>query len=244
MESIDTLPKISIKYLRESLATNGHTLADLETLLQSPGSYVEWVWECRNTYKYSGEVIRTNRAKIEIHRDPERNSLFVEFVYYVQRGDKTGEEQRPRYYLRRVESNLIPGSYRYYFVDPYSDRLCSKLYLFEGRIFPRSVIVDYGLLYKQQREGHKQRYVWTFYHRCPESRDLKYRKSHYRGNITPFWSRYLYLCNEGERRVLGEYLRMGWIDERDLQTLLPDESRERLVETEGDSEVGKYSYNS
>ncbi len=117
-------------------------------------------------------------------------------------------KEKYRYYLVAKESNLKPGTYRYYFIDPYTDKepgLCTKLYLYRGVFYPRSILQSYGVLYKQQREGHTRRYVWTFYSRVPRWEDMRRRKSHYRGKETPVWRRYNYLCEEGDSRLL-EYL--------------------------------------
>lgn len=125
--------------------------------------------------------------------------LSISFVYAVG-----GRNVERRFYIRKRESNLISGSFMYFFVCPNSGKLCRKLYIFGGEIVSRYKLQDLGIMYDQQTRGHNYRRVWSYYYRIPDNDSIKYRKSHYRGFITPFWERLTERDREGSRRVLEE----------------------------------------
>lgn len=192
---INDLCSLSIGDLQKYLQGGGVSLSDLEDRLSSPGSYAkgEISWSYSD---YKGTKTPHNSTGIEIRKD---RTLYIEFVY-----SHKGKTRRVRYDLQRRESNLLPGKYRYYFSDPLSlePGLFGKLYIYNGDFLPRSVLQRYGLLYKQQAEGHTRRSVFTFSQRVPSFSDLKYRKRHYRGKETPFWRRYKYLSEEADLRLV------------------------------------------
>lgn len=203
--TLDSLPSFGIKEINQILRSGGHSLSEIDSL--PPGS-----WDCvkisplsfcvRNTW--TGERRKGNEINILLRRDTE--GLYMESRYMISLRGET-EERRLRYYLVRKESNLLPGTYRYYFLDPYSEGLCSKLYYYpeSGDFLPRSVLSSSGVLYSLQRMGHLERYYFGGSSRVPTQEELRHRKTHYRGKITPFQARYRKLREEEDRKLL-EYL--------------------------------------
>lgn len=212
---IDSLLSFRLSDLTKDLKNIGHSLDSLETLLKS-GDYVKgrrnWIRGEDKVGSISYRIIR------------EEVGLSLELSYSFSVGDMTGDNTQ-RYELTRRESNLIPGKYRYYIQNPYTkeDSLCSILYLCRCGtnigFYPRSILNERGYLYKQQREGHKGRYVWSMCERANRRKytDLRHRKSHYRGKPTPFWTRYLYVVEESERRLLEELIKANMIGVEDLR---------------------------
>lgn len=211
---IEDLMSFSVSFIQKELGRVGYTLSSLDSALSRGGvakGQVEW-----NT----GEK-KIGSMGYSISRD--NVGLYVELRYTYSGGD-CDKDCKQRYYFQKRESNLVKGSYRYLFLDPYGkrDSVCSKLYFVcIGRMvgfFPRSVLSSYGICYRQQRESHKGRYVWSMYHRANGEKygRVKNRKRHYRGKETPFWKRYSYIQDESERRVLGELLKVGMINQSDL----------------------------
>jgi len=212
---IDSLLSFRLSDLTKDLKNIGHSLDSLETLLKT-GDYVKgrrnWIKGEDNVGSISYRIIREDVGL----------SLELRYSYSIEEG--TGN-QRQRYSLVKRESNLIPGKYRYYIQNPYTkeDSLCSILYLCRcaGSVgfYPRSILNEKGYLYKQQRESHKGRYVWSMCERANRKKytDLRHRKSHYRGKPTPFWSRYLYVVEESERRLLEELIKANMIGVEELR---------------------------
>jgi len=202
-KSVEDLLCLDLSAVRKMLKRDGYSFSQFEGRTESGylGS-LDLNWTRSN--RYTDKIQRLGNIRLRFGK--EINTLFLDLLYTItdpEDGTKTPVETR--YYLEKRESNLKSGSYRYYIRDPYSEegRLCTKLYLLDGYFLPRSVLETYRVRYRQQRQGHTERYVWTYYHRVPGSEDIKYRKSHYRGVETPYWRRYNHLCEEGDRRVLA-----------------------------------------
>lgn len=201
---MESLLPFGIRDLTRTLAKSGQTLGEIDQTLQDhPGSHavgrMEW------TVSRGGRTdVERYSVGYEIRRDSE--GLYLLLIYTFSQGeDKT--DQRDKFYLVRRESNLLPGTYRYYFLDPYSEDgegICSKIYFFRREFVTRPVLQSYGILYKQQRESHTGRDVWIPYHRIPDQYP-KYIKTHYRGRETGRYRRYCEICDKGESR-LQEYL--------------------------------------
>lgn len=202
LESVEDLLKVSIKDIRLYLEMYGY---DLQEIISGYGSgktrEVSGTLVWTRTYrigKCKKIAVKTGDLAFSLGKDSEG-------VYINLRLNGKDSEQQPmesRYYLISKESNLKPGTYLYYFLDPYSDEdpgLCRKLYFFRGHFYPRSLLRSFGVLYRQQREGHTQRYVYTFMDRVPDEW-RKFGKTHYRGKITPGYERYLHLVKESDRR--------------------------------------------
>ena len=212
---IDSLLSFRLSDLTKDLKNIGHSLDSLETLLKS-GDYVKGR---RNWIRGEDKV---GSISYRIIREDVGLSLELRYSYSIEEG--TGN-QRQRYSLVKRESNLIPGKYRYYIQNPYTkeDSLCSILYLCRcaGSVgfYPRSILNEKGYLYKQQRESHTGRYVWSMCERANRKKytDLRHRKSHYRGKPTPFWTRYLYVVEESERRLLEELIKANMIGVEELR---------------------------
>lgn len=202
--SFEDCLQISTKDLGKELRKKRLSLGQMVSLWES--GKIKEVSGTMNWTKTSRSTGETRKlAEIGYSMGTDSRGVYLELAYSLS---QSRENKRYRYYLIAKESNLKPGTYRYYFGDPYSGKdpgLCTKLYLYNGVFYPRSVLQSYGVLYKQQREGHTRRYVWTFYSRVPRWEDMKRRKSHYRGKETPVWRRYNYLCEEGDYRLV-EYL--------------------------------------
>ena len=197
-KSIESLYSFGIKGLQSSLRREGYSLGKLETILK-PGTddRVETFlsWSSVNSW---GEKVDSLEVKVTIRRDTE--GLFLEVS--TRGGVPMGDPLR----LVKRESNLKPGTFRYYILDPYSpptqETLCEKVYYLSGvcEFVSRSILQSHRVLYRQQRKGKKDRYYFGI-KEIPREK-TKYRKSHYRGKITPFWERYEYLREEKETRFI------------------------------------------
>jgi hypothetical protein len=215
--SLDTLPSFGITDISKSLRTGGYSLSRIDSLPLE-------VWDslilpplCFSIFdSWTGERIKGRRIDLSLRRN--KRGLYLDIQYSLLSGGDR-EDVCLRYRIVRRESNMIPGTYRYYFENPYSrrkgERLCSKLYFFpdSGEFLPRSVLYPSGVLYSQQRRGHFERYYLGLSYRVPDWESLRYRKTHYRGKETKFWSRYRRLQEETEDRfielTLGRAVRRG-----------------------------------
>ena len=107
---------------------------------------LEWTCTIKNTV-YWREWTNSVKLSITIGRDG--GGLYLSFD--IVSGDKKSWFD---YYLTKRESNLKPGTYRYYFLDPFSVKvgdICSKLYYLPkiNEFVPRSVLPSWGYLYRQ-----------------------------------------------------------------------------------------------
>ena len=208
--STDNLLSFGIPSINKLLHKEGYTLQSLESRCR-PGTedganFPSFTWT--RTNRWTGEREKLGEVGLFIRRG--LGGLYLEIRYNIRRKGGSWEKMCLRYDLVRRESNLKPGTYRYYFRDPYTqgDSLCSQLYLLPeiGEFVPRSVLKSHGVLYAQQRAGHKERYFGGG-KRPPE--DIRYRKKHYRGKETPFWRRYQELIEEDNYKwgllLVGEY---------------------------------------
>ena len=210
--STDSLLSFGISNLTRLLRREGYSLNKIDSLFRPDSTdkveIPSYTWTRRNNW--TGETERLGEVYLCIRKG--LGGLCLEIRYNVKRDGKSWDNMSLRYDLVRRESNLKPGTYRYYFRDPYSqgDSLCSKLYLLPevGEFVPRSVLQSWGVLYKQQRRGKKDRF-FSGGKRPPREEELRYRKRHYRGKETPFWRRYLELCEEEDYRwgllLVGQY---------------------------------------
>lgn len=205
--SLDSLPSFGVKDINKSLRSVGISLSKIDSL--PPGSWdsIKFAPICfyyRDSW--TGERREGRRIYLKLRKDPE--GLYLEISYTIYLRDRP-EEKNIRYYLVKRESNLIPDTYRYYFSSQLQEEslFCSKLYFYpeSGEFLPRSVLSASGVLYSQQRKGHTDRYYFGLSSRVPKEEKLRYRKTHYRGKITPFQERYNRLREEEDLRLV-EYL--------------------------------------
>jgi len=207
-KSTDSLLSFGISDLNKILRRENLALWRLESQMKpDSGDHIKipsFKWTSRN--KWTGTEKKEAEVGIFIRRGQE--GLYLEIRYSLLRQDRE-DKKVLRYDLVRRESNLKPGTFRYYFADPYSPGgLCSRLYLLPDlwEFVPRSVLKRYGVLYAQQRAGHKERYFGGG-KRPPEN--IRYRKKHYRGKETPFWRRYQELVEEDNYKwgllLIGEW---------------------------------------
>ena len=203
--SRESLLSFGISEITRELRRKGYTWHKIDLLLKpdSRRNYVEipWTW----TTTSGGYLNRTEKkSSVKVYIRKDLSGLYLEIRYTLTRQLQSGEVRdniSTRYDLAKRESNLKPGTYRYYIKDPYSterEGLCTRLYLLPdiGEFVPRSILKSHGVLYSQQRKGHKDRYLFPSW----EAPKTKYRKSHYRGRITPFWERYEEICRELDYR--------------------------------------------
>ena len=193
--NIESLPTFGIKTLRKVLQGEGYSLGRVDSVLRpSSGDSVKMSqnWTERDSWGQRRPLL-----SVDMYLRKDERGLYLETL----RGDlRLGE----RYYLVKRESNLKPGTYRYYFADPFSPgTLCEKLYYLPdvGEFLPRSILSSHRVRYSQQRKGHKERYYFSPKH-IPEGKELRYRKTHYRGKSTPFWRRYQELTEERDWRFV------------------------------------------
>ena len=207
--STEDLLSFGIPDLNRLLRSEGYSLNSLESMRPGTRDRVEipsLTWTRTNSW--TGEREKAGEVYLCIRKGEE--GLCLEIRYSVLREGKVRDKMSLRYDLVKRESNLKRDTFRYYFRDPYSqeETLCSKLYLLPdlGEFVPRSVLQTYGVLYSQQRKGHKERY---FYGGKRPPYNIRYRKRHYRGRETPFWRRYRELVEEDNYKwgllLVGKY---------------------------------------
>lgn len=193
-KSVEGLYSFSLKGLQTALRKSGYSFGVLDSVFTpGGGSFVSagYSWIERDRW---GDIVGTKEVKVVLRRDKEGLCLEVQ----TPSGTPLGETYR----LVKRESNLKPGTFRYYILDPFSpeESLCEKLYYLPGvgEFVPRSILQSHKVLYKQQRKGHTARYYYSP-RNIPKT---KYRKTHYRGKITPFWEKYQRLQEEEETRYI------------------------------------------
>lgn len=207
-----------VKDIQRILRGNGLSLGDLDSVLDpdKPGRYARFSFIRKTENPWTGEESKMEVAVL-IRKDQE--GMFVELRYKYR-----SVPWVLRYNLAKKETNLKNGDYRYYLV-PWSGSplLCSKIYLSPdtGEFVPRYVLKGMGVLYADQRKSRKERYYLSS--KVPGTR---YRKSHYRGRITPFWRRYEYLRDREDERFIEYSIGTGLV--RGL--LSPKYEREVLEE--------------
>ena len=208
---LDRLPSFGISDIDRLLRTEGYSVSKIASLPPDSWKYA-YIPLCFTTSdSWTGERTKGREISLYLRRDTE--GLYLEIQYQIRLRDR--ERRRSlRYYLIRKESNLIPGTFRYYFLDPYTEEesLCSKLYFYPdtGDFLPRSVLTESGVLYSQQLKGHTDRYYFGVSPRRVSSQSLRYRKKHYRGKVTPFWRRYLELQEREEERFIEFVVGSGY----------------------------------
>ena len=220
--SVDKLLSFGIKDISRILRGGGHPLPYLDSVLKpETGDKASFVLQWTRTNSFTCET-STKSIGVTLQKLPEGFFLILRYVV-------DGRSKELYYPLVRRESNLKPGTYRYYIQDNSSPgRLCLKLYLHPetGDFVPRSVLRSFGVLYSIQRKGHKERYFYNP-RRIPETR---YRKSHYRGRITPFWDMYQRLQDREEERFIEFCVGVGYskgIVPRDIELAVMEDFRER-----------------
>ena len=200
--STDRLLSFGIKDINKALRLKGYSLSTLDsTFIPDSGSNATLPLKWERTNPWTGETTSSS-VLVRIEKYPEA-------FYLIVRYKCNGKDKDLYYPLVKRESNLKRGTYRYYLKDPYTPgRLCSKLYLHPetGDFVSRSVLRSYGVLYSIQRKGHKERYFYNP-RSIPETR---YRKSHYRGRITPFWDMYERLQAREEERFVEFTIGLGY----------------------------------
>lgn len=176
------------------------------------------------TDRYTGETRKTGEIKVYLRKDS--SGLYLDLQYTLSFADGKKNPVSLRYDLVRRESNLKPGTYRYYIKDPYSqdgEGICTRLYFIPelGEFVPRSILTSWRVRYSQQRKGRKDRYFYP----SIKTPDPKYRKTHYRGQETPFGRRSRELREEREYREILSFVGMGW-----TAGLIPREDEWKLLE--------------
>ncbi len=209
--SLNSLPSFGITDINALLQRIGYSLSRIDSLPPESWKYVSIPLSFSVRDSYTGD--RTDWGKMYLHLRRDGKRLFLELRYKIPQGEDW-RRMCLRYYLERRESNLIPGTYRYYFVDPYrgGESLCSKLYYFpkSGEFVPRSLLSSFGVLYSQQRKGKTDRYFYGITAKIPTQEELRYRKKYYRGKETPFWRRYRELKEREEERFIEFVLGRGF----------------------------------
>lgn len=210
-ESLEDLLCFSLKDVKKELRMRGYTLEQIISGLESGR-----VKACSGTTSWASTLgssgDKKEIGKIGYSLEKRESGICLVMRYKCKLPTETETKFiELKYNLKRKESNLLSKTYRYYIEYPYlcnSVIFCTKLYLYptDGIFYPGIIMREKGILYRQQKEGHTQRYVWTFINRVP-SLWRKYGKTHYRGRITPGYKRYGYLCREVELREMAFILK-------------------------------------
>lgn len=166
--SLESLPSFGISDVNRLLQTEGYSLSKLDSLPPESWKYA-YIPLCF-TYSDSLTGERRKGREVSLYLKRDGDGLYLEIRYSVRLQDRE-RNRLLRYYLTRRESNLIPGSFRYYFLDPYGeeeDSLCEKLYYYPetGDFYPRSYLSTSGVLYAQQR---RDAWIGTTWDSLPNS---------------------------------------------------------------------------
>lgn len=228
---IESLLSFGTPEITRGLRRKGYTLHKIDSVF-SPGSgnYVEIPWEWTTTSGgYLNRTERKSSCKVYVRKDT--SGLYLDLQYTISHQDGKKVPVSLRYDLVRRESNLKPGTYRYYIQDPYSTQeggICTRLYFLPelGEFVPRSILASWGVRYSQQRKGHKDRLL------DPGRKNLstRYRKTHYRGKETPFGKRYREIQEEDEYRTILFYFGSGLVPLGSLSQDLPPGMERELLE--------------
>jgi len=211
-KSVSELFSFGIPEITQGLRRQRYTLHKIDLLFKpDSGDKVEipWTWTRRD--RLSGMQKKSGEIKVYIRKHT--SGLYLDLQYTISHPDGKRDPVSLRYDLVRRESNLKPGTYRYYIKDPYSTLdpeggICARLYFLPelGEFVPRSILDSWRVRYSQQRKGHKERYFYP----SIKTPDPKYRKTHYRGKETPFGRRSRELREERDYRDTLSLVGMGY----------------------------------
>ena len=209
-KSVSGLFSFGIPEITRLLRRRRYTLNKIDSVFTpTPGNFVEVPYSWTQRDRLSGTQKKSGEIKVYVRKDT--SGLYLDLQYTVLHPDGKRDPVSLRYDLVRRESNLKPGTYRYYIKDPYSPDgvgICTRLYFIPelGEFVPRSVLTSWRVRYSQQRKGHKDRYFYP----GTKTPDPKYRKTHYRGQETPFGRRSRELREEREYRDSLSLVGMGY----------------------------------
>lgn len=162
------------------------------------------------SYNLSG-AISWSRFGIEVSSISIRSVITTEHPFivltYYRRNKVTGQKKDIEviYYLEKFPSNLGKG-FRYYFICPFTNKRCSKLYQ-----APRSDYFAhrnyYRLLYTRQTESKSERNEFRFISlfKKLEKYEGKYRKSFYGGKPTRRLKNQMKILRRMQRLEKNEY---------------------------------------
>lgn len=210
-KSVSGLFSFGIPEITRLLRRRRYTLHKIDSVFTpTPGNFVEVPYSWTQRDRLSGTQKKSGEIKVYVRKDT--SGLYLDLQYTILHPDGKRDPVSLRYGLVRRESNLKPGTYRYYIKDPYSQDpeggICTRLYFLPelGEFVPRSVLTSWRVRYSQQRKGHKDRYFYP----GTKTPDPKYRKTHYRGKETPFGRRSRELQEEKEYRDTLSLVGMGY----------------------------------
>lgn len=209
-KSVSELRSYGIPEITRGLRRQRYTLHKIDLLFKpDSGDKVELSPSWTQRDRLSGGQKKSGEIKVYIRKDS--SGLYMDLQYTLSFADGKKNPVSLRYDLVRRESNLKPGTYRYYIKDPYSqdgEGMCTRLYFIPelGEFVPRSVLASWRVRYSQQRKGHKDRYFYP----GTKTPDPRYRKTHYRGQETPFGRRSRELREEREYRDSLSLVGMGY----------------------------------
>lgn len=230
-KSVSELYSYGIPEITRALRRQRYTLHKIDSVFTpAPGNYVECTPTWTQRDRLSGGKKKAGEMKVYIRKDT--SGLYLDIRYSISYPDGKRVPVSLRYDLVRRESNLKPGTYRYYIKDPYSPKdpeggICTRLYFLPelGEFVPRSILTSWRVRYSQQRKGHKDRYFYPGIN----TPDPKYRKTHYRGKETPFGRRSRELQEEKQYRdtlsLVGMGYASGLIDRGEERELLREYCR-------------------
>lgn len=184
MTEIDKLRRIKLRDLKNLFDALAGVREKLLSLWDSPErweeahSKVEAALQMEASFQSSHNPLTFEiQAKVD-----ERAEIFC----LLFRWEFEGEQREQRVWVKSRPSNLIEGASCYYFVCPYTDRLCRKLYT-DGRV----LVSRYGFThtYSERNYSHRWRQdkkLLDLMEFIDDERNFKGRRERYRGKLTPF----------------------------------------------------------
>lgn len=182
MTEIDYLRRIQIRDLKPYFAGLAKARAQLLELFERKPEKIRKTLEevnksLQGTLTFSDSTTYSVQARV---------NEYVEIESFLFKWEDDGEQREQRISVTSRPSNLVEGASCYYFLCPYTSRICRKLYT-DGRV----LVSRYGFphTYSQRNYSHRWRAdkkVLDFMLFVDEEENFKRKRERYNGKLTRF----------------------------------------------------------
>lgn len=184
MTEIDKLRRIKLRDLKKLFDALAGVRDKLLPLWDSPDrwerahSKVEAALQMEASFQSDYNPL-TFKIQAKVNERAEIYCLFFRWKF-------EGKQREQRVWVRSRRSNLIEGAFCYYFVCPYTNRLCRKLYT-DGEV----LVSRYGFphTYSERNYSHRwreEKRLLDLMEFIDDDGNFKGRRERYRGKLTPF----------------------------------------------------------